>query len=67
MQFYTNVAQWGNTILLREYKNGERVNRKIKYSPTMYVPVQKKTEYKTLDGKLQHHTSSTQSKKQRSL
>ena len=51
MQFYTNVAQWGNTILLREYKNGERVNRKIKYSPTMYVPVQKKTEYKTLDGK----------------
>ena len=51
MQFYTNVAQWGNTILLREYKNGERVNRKIKYSPTMFVPVQKKTEYKTLDGK----------------
>ena len=51
MQFYTNVAQWGNTILLREYKNGERVNRKIKYSPTMYVPVQKETEWKTLDGK----------------
>jgi len=51
MQFYTNVAQWGNTILLREYKNGERVNRKIKYSPTMFVPVQKKTEFKTLDGK----------------
>ena len=51
MQFYTNVTQWGNNILLREYKNGERVNRKIKYSPTMYVPVQKKTEYKTLDGK----------------
>ena len=31
------LFQWGNTILLREYKNGERVNRKIKYSPTMYV------------------------------
>ena len=51
MQFYTNVSQWGNTILVREYKKGERVNRKVKYSPTLYVPVQKKTEYKTLDGK----------------
>ena len=51
MQFYTNVAQWGNHILVREYKNGERLNRKVKYSPTMYVPVQKETEWKTLDGK----------------
>ena len=51
MQFYTNVAQWGNQILVREYKNGERLNRKVKYSPTMYVPVQKQTEWKTLDGK----------------
>ena len=51
MNFYTNVAPWGNHILVREYKNGERVNRKVKYSPTLYVPVQKKTNYKTLDGK----------------
>ena len=51
MNFYTNVAPWGNHILVREYKNGERVNRKVKYSPTLYVPVQKETEWKTLDGK----------------
>ena len=51
MQFYTNVSQWGNTILVREYKKGQRVNRKVKYSPTLYVPVQKKTNYKTLEGK----------------
>jgi len=51
MQFYTNVAPWGNQILVREYKNGERVNRKVKYSPTLYVPVQKETDFKTLDGK----------------
>ena len=51
MNFYTNVASWGNHILVREYKNGERVNRKVKYSPTLYVPVQKETEWKTLDGK----------------
>ena len=51
MNFYTNVAPWGNQILVREYKNGERINRKVKYSPTLYVPVQKETEWKTLDGK----------------
>ncbi len=51
MNFYTNVAPWGNHILVREYKKGERINRKVKYSPTLYVPVQKETEWKTLDGK----------------
>ena len=51
MRFYTNVTQWGNHILVREYKNGERLNHKVKYSPTLYVPVQKDTGWKTLDGK----------------
>ena len=51
MKFYTHVAQWGNQILVREYNNGQRVNHRVKYSPTMYVPVQKPTPYKTLQGK----------------
>ena len=51
MRFYTNVTQWGNHILVREYKNGERLNHRVKYSPTLYVPVQKETGWKTLDGK----------------
>ena len=51
MRFYTNVVQWGNQILVREYKNGERLNHKVKYSPTLYDPVQKETGWKTLDGK----------------
>ena len=51
MRFYTNVVQWGNNILVREYKNGERLTHKVKYSPTLYVPVQKDTGWKTLDGK----------------
>ena len=51
MRFYTNVVQWGNNILVREYKNGERLTHKVKYSPTLYVPVQKDTDWKTLDGK----------------
>ncbi len=50
MKFYTNVVQWGNNILVREYKNGERINHKVKYSPTLFVPVQKQTGFHTLDG-----------------
>ena len=47
MNFYTNVTQWGNYLLLREVVNGERLVRKVKYSPTLYAPVAKPTEYKT--------------------
>ena len=51
MNFYTNITRWGNYLLLREIANGERINRRIKYSPTLYCPVEKPTEYKTLDGR----------------
>ena len=50
MNFYTNISQWGNTLLLREVVNGERLTRRIKYKPTLYAPVEKPTEWKTLDG-----------------
>jgi len=36
---------------LREVVNGERINRKVKYSPTLYARVIKETPYKTLEGK----------------
>ena len=51
MNFYTNVAQWGDFLLLREVVNGERLVRKVKYSPTLFVPVAKPTEWKTLEGR----------------
>ena len=51
MRFYTNINRWGNNLLLREVVNGERVNKRIKYSPTLYSPVTKPTKYKTLGGK----------------
>ena len=51
MNFYTNISQWGNTLLLREVVNGERQTRRIKYKPTLYAPVAEPTEWKTLDGK----------------
>ena len=50
MNFYTNVIQWGNNILVREIKNGQRTNSKIRYSPTLYAFVKEKTPYKTLEG-----------------
>ena len=51
MNFYTNITQWGNFLLLREVVNGERLVRKVKYSPTLFAPVAKPTEWKTLEGK----------------
>ena len=50
MNFYTNVLQWGNQLFVREVKNGQRINSKIKYSPTLFSPVTQETGYKTLDG-----------------
>ena len=50
MSFYTNVLQWGNFLLLREVSNGQRVNKRIKYSPTLYSRVEEPTPYTTLNG-----------------
>ena len=51
LNFYTHVAQWGNQLLVRAVKNGVRSNFKVKYEPTLFVPVQKETGWKTLDDK----------------
>ena len=60
MNFYTNITQSGNFLFLREVVNGERLVRKVKYSPTLYAPVAKQTEYTTLCGKyvtpIKHNT-----------
>ena len=50
MNFYTNVIQWGNSLLVREIKNGQRIKDRITYSPTLYAPVKKQTPYKNLNG-----------------
>ncbi len=51
MDFYTNVVQWGNNLLVRGVQNGQRTNFKVDYSPTLFVPVMKQTGWKTLDNK----------------
>ena len=50
--FYTCVNRYGNSILYRGYdKNGKRVEQKVQFKPTFYLPSkQKETEWKSLDG-----------------
>jgi len=49
--FYTSVNRYGNSILYRGYnERGERLARKIRFSPTLYVPSQTETGYSTLYG-----------------
>lgn len=52
-KFYTNVERFGNNILWRGYENGKRFERKVQYSPTLFVTSSDKTKdtgYKTLVG-----------------
>ena len=49
-QFYTNIQLAGDTILYRGYDNGEPVQFRSQFSPTLYVTSQKDEKYKTLNG-----------------
>lgn len=48
--FYTNVTRTGNYIYFRGYGNGKRIQRRIKYKPTLYVNSPDPTEFKSLKG-----------------
>ncbi len=48
--FYLNVIQRGSQLLVRSIENNKRVKRKIKWKPTFFVPTNKETKWKTLDG-----------------
>jgi len=52
MEFYTCVNRYGKNILYRGYdlNTGKRVTGKVPYSPTLYLPSQKESKYKSLDG-----------------
>ncbi len=51
MSFYTNVNLVGNNLLYIGYENGQRIQRRFKFSPTLFVVSNQITEYKTLDGR----------------
>ena len=51
MRYYTNVQMVGNEFLVRGFENGKSFITRERFEPTLFVPSQKKTKYKTLEGK----------------
>ena len=53
MSFYTNVLQYGNSLLVRYVENGKRLTKRVKYQPTLFdlVNTRERTGYSTLDGR----------------
>lgn len=50
-EFYTNCTCIGNNILYRGVRAGERVTEKFTVQPTLFLPSNKPSKYKTLDGR----------------
>jgi DNA polymerase elongation subunit (family B) len=48
--FYTSVDRTGNFILFRGYKNKKPISKKIEFQPTVFLPTQEFSEWKTIDG-----------------
>ena len=48
--FYTNVQVLGDDILYLGYRNGRRVKTRVPYSPSVFVPTNAPSKYKTLAG-----------------
>ena len=51
MSFYTNINKSGDSLLYRGYSDdGKRITKKVSFDPTLFLPSQKKSEWKGLDG-----------------
>ena len=50
MEFYTSVNPIGDRIFVRGVENGKRYQRKLEFSPTLYVTAKKPSKWKTLEG-----------------
>jgi DNA polymerase elongation subunit (family B) len=48
--FYTNVFQYGNSLLVRGYADGAPFKKKVPFEPTLYVPTKDDSEWKTIEG-----------------
>lgn len=49
--FYTNVARYGNNILWRGYRDGQKFYERVKFKPTLFLKSkQQNTKWKALDG-----------------
>jgi DNA polymerase elongation subunit (family B) len=48
--FYTNVLQYGNKILVREVRNGRRDAHRVAFKPTLFIKSKTESKYKSLFG-----------------
>ena len=48
--FYTNVQCFGSNILYRGIMDGKKVKQRIEYSPSLYLPSKKITNFTSLEG-----------------
>ena len=49
-KYYTNLFCYGNSIMYRGIDNGRRVKKRISYSPVLFLPTNKNTEWSGLHG-----------------
>jgi DNA polymerase elongation subunit (family B) len=51
-KFYTNAAIYGNSILVNgwDFSENKSFSEKAEFRPTLYLPSNKSTKYKTIDG-----------------
>lgn len=50
MEFYTNVAPYGDKMFVIGYDKGRRYMRKIDFYPTLFVTSKSKSKWQTLEG-----------------
>ena len=50
MHYYTDVKRYKDFILVRGIKNGEKYIKRLKYEPTLYLPTNKQTAFKSIHG-----------------
>lgn len=50
MHFYTNYSLDGNKVLFRGYADGNRVQQPIRYRPSLFIPTNGSTKYRTMNG-----------------
>lgn len=50
MKFYTSVSKIGDSIAYRGYHNGDRIQKKINFGPTLFRKAEYDTKWRTLEG-----------------
>ena len=49
-EFYTSVLRYGKSILYRGYRDGKKIQEKVKFSPTLFINSKQPSEWKSFYG-----------------